>query len=115
MSADASDAKRTMSMSAGNLGLPFRHKIDKQDQIYEITGVRSRSTLRGFVSKSIFLVTKKIPGHQKRPRGVACRGGRFPPDARAARDPAGEPAPLCASLSNGALKHAGDISVYRTV
>jgi hypothetical protein len=67
MSADASDAKKTMSMSAGNLGLPFRHKIEeKQDQIYE----HHRSTIKEHVEglcvevnswpPKRFLVTKSV-------------------------------------------------------
>jgi hypothetical protein len=60
MSADASDAKRTMSMSAGNLGLPFRHTIEeKQHQIYE----HLRSTIKEHVKG--LCVEVNIPGHQK--------------------------------------------------
>jgi hypothetical protein len=46
-------------MSTGSLGLPFRHKIDEQDQIYELHRRVIREHVEGFLQVSIFLVTKK--------------------------------------------------------
>ena len=69
MSADASDAKRMMSMSTGSLGLPSRHKIGERDQIYEHHRRLIKEHIDGLVV-SIFLVIKKHPALR-----VACRAG----------------------------------------